>query len=79
MKQDFMNRVSTWRDDEVEVELTQVRVGSPAKPRDLIDREHGFSFWIATADRPHDFFSPRQHAFDQVRYMICGSVRYDAP
>ncbi len=77
MKQDFTNRVSTWRDDEQEVEVTQVRVGSVAKPRDFIDRSRGISFRIHTADHPHDFFSPRHmHTFDQVRYMISGRVRY---
>lgn len=75
MKQDFLNKVSTWRDDEQEIELTQVRVGSAAKPRDFIDRSRGISFRIHTADHPHDFFSPRhQHTFDQVRYMIGGRV-----
>ncbi len=77
MSQDFMNKVTTWRDDEQAIEITQVRVGSAAKPRDFIDRDRGISFRIHTADHPHDFFSPRhQHTFDQVRYMISGSCSY---
>ena len=74
---DFLNRVTTWCDDEQELELTEVRVGSVAKPRDFIDRDRGIAFRIHTADHPHDFFSPRHcHTFDQVRYMISGSCRY---
>ena len=75
--QPFHDRVTTWHDWEQEVEVTQVRVGSEAKPRDFIDRSRGIAFRIHTADHPHDFFSPRhRHTFDQVRYMINGSVRY---
>jgi quercetin dioxygenase-like cupin family protein len=72
-----LDRVVTWRDTEVPDEVTQVRVGSVAKPRDFIDRERGVAFRIHTAEHPEDFFSPRhRHTFDQVRYMISGSCRY---
>src|SRR3954469_12183195 len=72
-----LDKVSTWRDYEQEVEVTEVRVGSEAKPRDFIDRSRGIAFRIHTANHPHDFFSPRhRHTFDQVRYMMSGSVRY---
>lgn len=74
---DFTRRVTTWCDDEQELEVTQVRVASVAKPRDFIDRSRGIAFRIHTADHPHAFFSPRhRHTFDQVRYMISGSCRY---
>lgn len=74
---DFMHRVTTWRDDDQPLEVTQVRVASVAKPRDFIARERGVAFRIHTADHPHEFFSPRhRHTFDQVRYMISGSCRY---
>ncbi len=74
---DFMNRVTTWCDDDQALEVTQIRVASVAKPRDFIDRGRGIAFRIHTADHPYEFFSPRhRHTFDQVRYMISGSCRY---
>ena len=77
MKHEFLDRVSTWRDSELETEWTEVRVNSAAKPRDFIARERGIAFRIHTAEHPVDFFSPRHcHTFDQVRYMISGSCRY---
>jgi hypothetical protein len=48
----LLSRVETRRNDEMPDKITQVHVGSVAKPRDVVDRSRGVSVRIHTADHP---------------------------